>query len=263
MKIISAVFFILIFCTASAQLTYLGTFNNTGANPACINSEWKWQVITDSTLTYYNSDFSLYKAINITWPTKKNWEYGYIIGAYQNFVTTDGQISYVLEMSDSNGNIYAFINKEDGTQVFEADSIYDIYPASIIENGNITWGMEVSYINPEKSSYYSVAGTYCSSCSSSLCSSTSGLTGPVQGNGNIEIYPNPSTNETSLRYRLPAGITNAEIDIYTLEGQLLKKIPVNGPAGLLPPVYQSAGTYLYKLQTSKGVLIQKQVVVAQ
>lgn len=72
-------------------------------------------------------------------------------------------------------------------------------------------------------------------------------------------YPNPFNPVTSISYQLPAGMENAELEIYNTKGQLVKSITVNANNNQINwngtdnngnP--QSSGVYLYKLNIQQS-----------
>ncbi len=73
-------------------------------------------------------------------------------------------------------------------------------------------------------------------------------------------YPNPFNPETSISFKLDAKSThNAQIDIYNLRGQKVKRIPLNDKEIKAGKVIwnaenQASGIYLYRL-TSNGIVI--------
>ena len=76
--------------------------------------------------------------------------------------------------------------------------------------------------------------------------------------------PNPSKNETSIRYYLPKEVKTASLDIYSISGQLVKSIPLrekgNGTINISASNLQS-GTYVYKMTTDGKVTDAKKMIM--
>ncbi len=82
----------------------------------------------------------------------------------------------------------------------------------------------------------------------------------------IKIYPDPSGNAATIEYQLPQGESKGEIEITNLMGQVVKKITIgNGQSAIgkmeLDNTQLPAGTYFYQLQTGKGSVGVKKVII--
>lgn len=76
--------------------------------------------------------------------------------------------------------------------------------------------------------------------------------------------PNPTKNETSIRYYLPKDIKTASLEIYSISGQLVKSVPLrekgNGTIRLSGSDLQS-GTYIYKMTADGKVTDAKKLIM--
>ncbi|WP_261512727.1 T9SS type A sorting domain-containing protein [Chryseobacterium paludis] len=76
--------------------------------------------------------------------------------------------------------------------------------------------------------------------------------------------PNPTKNETSIRYYLPKDVKTASLEIYSISGQLVKSVPLrekgNGTIRLSGSDLQS-GTYVYKMTADGKVTDAKKLIM--
>lgn len=81
----------------------------------------------------------------------------------------------------------------------------------------------------------------------------------------FNIYPNPSTGKVTLQYELPNGEGEGEIILYNRQGAEVKRYKVDNTFKdlLLDNTMLPAGTYFYQLQTSKGAVGTKKMIVVK
>ncbi|MBK1897302.1 T9SS type A sorting domain-containing protein [Chryseobacterium paridis] len=76
--------------------------------------------------------------------------------------------------------------------------------------------------------------------------------------------PNPTKNETNIRYYLPKDIKTASLEIYSISGQLVKSVPLrekgNGTIRISGSDLQS-GTYVYKMVADGKVTDAKKLIM--
>ncbi|ASK29978.1 hypothetical protein CEY12_07590 [Chryseobacterium sp. T16E-39] len=76
--------------------------------------------------------------------------------------------------------------------------------------------------------------------------------------------PNPTKNETSIRYYLPKDVKTASLEIYSISGQLVKSVPLrekgNGTIRISGSDLQS-GTYVYKMTADGKVTDAKKLIM--
>ena len=69
------------------------------------------------------------------------------------------------------------------------------------------------------------------------------------------VYPNPSSGIFNFEFKLPEGIQNPVLEVYSLEGVKQGSWPVEvaSPTHTIDLTQLTAGTYLYRLVTDKGM----------
>ncbi|MGC9424197.1 T9SS type A sorting domain-containing protein, partial [Vibrio sp.] len=82
-------------------------------------------------------------------------------------------------------------------------------------------------------------------------------------------YPNPVADQTTIRFALPTNINKAELSIYNIKGQLVKRFELD--SGSKEPVKWDTtdmqgksvanGIYFYKLSTEKAEAVKKMIVI--
>jgi hypothetical protein len=97
-------------------------------------------------------------------------------------------------------------------------------------------------------------------------------TGIAEANGQLmqaqsgqlsNLYPNPSNGAVTLQYELPKGEQQGELVLYNMLGKEVKRYKVDNTFKdiLLDNTQLPAGTYFYQLQTSKGSVGTKKMIV--
>jgi len=87
---------------------------------------------------------------------------------------------------------------------------------------------------------------------------------------NIYNYPNPVRNSTTISFTIPRDITEAELKIYNIKGQLVKQFKIQNLKLKINEVIWDTkdesgkpvanGIYLYKLSTDKKDIIKKMII---
>lgn len=265
MKKILLAFACLLFThSLKAQIVYDATYNS--SSPIYLTklqvSGYKYVKRSGSTLELYNINHSVFKTITI--PP--------VFGAIQNifFVSetlfdTDNLVEYAVQSySASSTNKYrAYIFKENGTQLLMRDSaVISAGDQNIFQNQNsiyfdgtntkmklLIYNAGVVALAIQRTEIYTLPGTMpCSECSSGTVTGISAPSGGSGNGGSAVFYPNPVTDQLKLKYELPGGTQNAQINIYDLQGKLIETVKVTDTFDFiyLPSDYNN-GMYLYTL----------------
>ncbi len=212
--------------------------------------------LDNSEITLYNLDHSIYlPSIQIpeTWNA---YNYNILYIANTLFDCDSTNIEYLLSNRDS---VYVKIYREDGNMLFCFDSaqaysaigppLTHRYP---IINTPAGAKMLLDYSDGSVRVY-------------SLCGSLPNkIPNSIENNfGLSNSYPNPAKNYTRIDYQLPTGINKGEIVFYDAKGNEVKRFVVDRTFNHLriSTAELSSGTYFYNLQTSKGIVGAKKLVV--
>jgi hypothetical protein len=79
----------------------------------------------------------------------------------------------------------------------------------------------------------------------------------------FQNYPNPSGEETIIRYTLPAGIDRAEIRIFDLSGRCLKQYVASQSPVIIKSSELEAGIYFYSLVIAGKTVSTKRMIITK
>lgn len=287
---------VLLFCSLQsfAQLTLVKETDK-GFGYPCLLSDGRWLMYNQvrkgsnwdesklQSITLYNTDYSIYKVINIS------QKFPYDTLGYKNSIE-------ILEIEQSNGidNDYPFTDKffnldskvelvisyssylnnktvresiliinEDGDLIKQFDNAkggieIDYWKYFVVEFDDNTNGSEVQKI-------YSVPGNL--PCPFTCSQKAAGIAPITQPNQFKEIqvtgFPNPSSEKVTLAYSLPEGTQFGTLRLYTQTGELVKEFKVSNQVDHLelPVSEYNAGTYFYELQAGSSSSGGKKMVV--
>ena len=117
----------------------------------------------------------------------------------------------------------------------------------------ITGATSMYYTAPATGCYYCIVtgtGGCVSDTSNVVCVSFVGLT-EFPDNNNINLYPNPASNEITIEFP-----QSAVIEIRNMQGQLIKTINSSGKANIDVSSFPS-GVYVVEAITDKGVAVKR------
>jgi len=223
--------FILVFITVAAttlksQVTLEHTY--TAVSAAYVNlpvAGYKYYVmdVPNSQCKLYNNDHSLWKTINLSIPA--NYYLCDIQFVSENLFNTDNSIEllYVSCIYNSSLAYYTYdtrIANESGTILLSVPGggYSLIYPA---QTGSklLVWEYDFS-VYPEKvnTKVYSIPGQTETGLNDSQAVSQFSLR---------YAYPNPTSNTVTIPYNLPLNVTKAELNIYDVNGNLVKSFLID------------------------------------
>lgn len=227
-------------------------------------------------INIYNTNHTVYKSITIPTPgfTYSTRKIGYVS---EQLFDLDTLIEYVVSYLVTIPNYSKlFIYNELGATVFYRDSAsaYQDNPpnSSSFYNGEVihfngTWTkmtvvQGVSALT--KYEVYSLPGTIpCVECSSGIIT---GLTPTDEELKKIEpiIYPNPTSGELKLNYKLPLGCTKAKILIFDLNGKQVKEYTITDTfTNILLPEAFNDGMYLYSIKVNNEIIKTEKIILVK
>jgi hypothetical protein len=220
----------------------------------------------------YNLNHSLQKKINCSGFPLSNASnpssLGDILYLSQNLFTTDSKIEFMYCYQYNDINNYAIyatnIYNEDGVLLFSDTCAAAVrlnipvqqYP---IYNTSVGTKMILSY-RYGQAKVFSLPGTltnYIVEANVQLMQAQSGQFS--------NLYPNPSNGTVTLQYQLPEDESEGEIILYNQQGVEVKRYKVDNTFKdiLINNTQLPVGTYFYQLQTNKGAVGTKKMVIVK
>ncbi|MCK9613874.1 MAG: T9SS type A sorting domain-containing protein [Bacteroidales bacterium] len=216
------------------------------------------------TICIYNLNHSLLRTIDCTFlPSNINGTMGDVLYLSENLFDTDTQIEfmYIYTFGSPYNKGATKIVKENGVVIFADTGAAAVHPNWAMQQWpiyNTSQGtkMILSYTNMQ-AKVFSLSGTLTTDIAEA-----NGLL--MQQNGQLSnLYPNPSNGAITLQYELPNGETEGELILYNMQGMEMKRYKIDNTFNdiLLDNTQLPAGTYFYQLQTSKGAVGTKKMVI--
>jgi len=197
----------------------------------------------------YNTNFSLWKTINLTVPaTNYLYDIAYIS---ENLFTTDNALCLIYSYYnyDATNLYYTYttkIIKENGTVLLSLPGCQYNYVTTLTDGSTklVTYSYDYS-VNPYTiaTSVYDLPGNlYVSLPEKTEISTTSQL----------KAFPNPASNRLTLLFDLPLNVTDATLTITDLQGRLIHSYPVQPNTNRLDVQVAQLpdGVYFYVIQSS-------------
>jgi hypothetical protein len=213
-------------------------------------------------ISIYEMNHSLQKIISLSsFPMNSTGAIGEILYFSENLFNTDSKIEFIYVTNFASTDCYTYIYNENGTLIFSEPAspiIRSNVPLQQYPIYNTTYGtkMILSYPNGH-AKVFSLPGKL--------------TTGVAEANGLLmqqsgqlsKLYPNPSNGAVTLQYELPNGETEGELILYNMQGMEVKRYKIDNTFSdiLLDNTQLPAGTYFYQLQTSKGAVGTKKMVI--
>lgn len=216
------------------------------------------------TIDIYNLNHSLLKSISYAgFPQQPNDQATFLYFS-QNLFTTDTKIDFMYVYSTSASVENTQIYNEDGELLFQADSMAALVtvnsPQEQLPIYNTTNGtkMILSCQFNDTARVYSLPGTLSAGIEEANNQLIQAQCGRLSN-----LFPNPSNGAVTLQYQLPEGVQEGELILYNMQGAEVKRYKVDNTFKdvLIDNKQLQAGTYFYQLQTNKGAVGTKKMVV--
>jgi len=217
------------------------------------------------TIKIYDINHSIIKSINIAAFSTDGGTPGIgdLLYFSETLFNTDNKMEfmYIRDPTISSPYPITYIYNEDGNVIFSDTGAAMIrlnfeqqqFP---IYNTSMGTKMILSYDNGQ-AKVFSLPGTL----STAIAEANGQL---MQQNGAFSnLYPNPSNGSVTLQYELPKEERQGELILYNMQGTEIKRYKVDNTFKdiLLDNTQLPAGTYFYQLQTKKGAVGTKKMVV--
>ncbi|OFX33169.1 MAG: hypothetical protein A2X08_14085 [Bacteroidetes bacterium GWA2_32_17] len=212
-------------------------------------------------IVIYNLNHSLVKTISLSGVPLDNGVVGDILYLSETLFDTDSSIEFMYTVFGV-GYYITNIYKENGSFIFSDTGSVMVHPNYEMQQYpiyNTSQGtkMILSYKNGH-AKVFSLAGTL-----STSIEQANGQLMQAQNGQFSNLYPNPSNGSVTLQYELPKNETEGELILYNMQGTEVKRYKVDNTFKdiLLDNKQLAAGTYFYQLQTKKGAVGTKKMIV--
>jgi len=211
-------------------------------------------------ISIYDMNHSLLKTISFaSFPGMSVYQ-GDILYLSQSLFNTDPKIEFLYSSHNGSGGYYTGIYNEDGVVLFSDTGLIAIRSAVLLQqypiyNTSLGTKMIISYKNGQ-AKVFGLAGIL----TTSIANTNQNLLNSIAISN---PYPNPTSNSTTIDYKLPSGENQGEIVFYDLQGNEVKRFKVDQTFNslLISTSDIAAGTYYYQLQTSGNISAGKKLVV--
>ena len=219
---------------------------------------------TGNTIDIYYMNHTLERTISLaTFPVSiSDGRPGDILYLSEQLFDTDPDIDFMYCVSLGGNIYYTNIYNEDCTMIFSDTASVPIrnnIPLQQYPIYNTSYGtkMILSYTNG-LAGVFNLPGTL-----SAGIAEANGQLMQMQNGQLSNLYPNPSNGSVTLQYELPKEERQGELILYNMQGAEVKRYKVDNTFKdiLLDNTALPAGTYFYQLQTKKGAVGTKKMVV--
>lgn len=270
---------IIISLALKAQITLEATYDTASANLYMITLEVDGEkyvrvdrlTSAHRAIILYNTDHSIWKTIDCSsFPKydscgsslsygRYNFEVLYIT---QHLFDLDDGIEFMFNVNGcAVGANFTGIYNENGTAIFTqngaAPSVHLNVPIVFKPIYNTANGtkMILSFPATNQAKVYSLTGT--------LTTSNMLISDNPSNIESFSAYPNPSSNQTTINYKLPIGTQKGEIVISDLNGKEIKKYSIDNSFDnlVIPTNELIKGMYLYSLKGDGKILETKKIIV--
>jgi hypothetical protein len=213
--------------------------------------------IASNVVKIYNIDHSIYQTITLPNPPV-NQTYSGVYLLSDKLFDTDNLIEFVLLYKDSqlsNFTNYHKVINENGVILLQNNKIE-------FEALNLSGTYKLRCMAPtyDSSFVYSLPGTL-------PCDACGGPTSIVKNNSSTNTmpnaYPNPTSTQITIPYKLTNSDTKGKINFYDINGKILREYNVDNTFEnlILDTKEFSAGTYYYNLTSNSGKSDAKKIIV--
>jgi hypothetical protein len=275
-KLTLFIFFFVFICidkNAKAQITlehtYVGAFGQVYiVDIETYGQKYCWRDWAAGYVRLYNLDHSVFRAMPLpVVPFTVMYQRAILYVTKDLFSCSDDYIEYMYSYMDSTilpyRNSTRIVN-ELGNVIMAADSFAPLVAANVPQT-------QVPIYNTPLGTKMILSGGANSTSNDarvySLCGILTTSIEPVNFSSEdistLSAFPNPSSNQTTIEYQFPPGITSGEIILYDMNGVEVKRYKVDSMFSniLLDNSSLKSGTYFYQLAASGNIIGTKKMVV--
>lgn len=281
MKKIYFILLIIISISGICQITFNHSVSTRGYLVKLHVNGYKYCVITTNTINLYNLNHTLFKSIAIPPPYNTTIGNRTVLYISENLFDLDNGVEFIVGRSMGSPSFTCNVSvvDETGAVILSKDSAY-------LGGVTTTWSAYTSFMNQEPIYYdgtgaklsfdiypsfgssssirndvYNLPGTIpCITCTSGTVSGFAVIQDPYIESP--QFFPNPTSGQLKLKYKLPNGAGIAEMKIYDMQGKLVDEFKVTDDYDFiyLPTNYNN-GLYLYSLIVDGKVIKTEKIVL--
>jgi len=236
-------------------------------------SGYKYMVCDTDQIVLYNLNHSIFKTISV--PSQPSMTFNTFNLRYVSeelFNTNANDVEYIMTYATTSNVSITKIYDENGNLIFYRDSAFiENQGASEYQQRGIQYtsaGVKmILRLQNNNVEVYSLPGTLpCTECTSGVMSGFAQASTPSNPSQYIpDPYPNPTNSTSTISYLLPDGTKTGQIIFYDMTGNEVKRFSVSNEFNslIISSVDLTPGIYYYTLETNKGTIPGKQVIVTQ
>jgi hypothetical protein len=254
---------------ANAQISVGHVYPDAGRNLTMVNLEndgqkYCWQDWTGSRVVLYNLDYSIFKIMPLPIVNSNNTYARYIFHVSRNLFDctsdeTGEKIEYMYVYVDSSYLTNTVIADELGSVFF---FVQGMNPLCVLWPSvyNTPTGAKM-ILSPHQPPYNAIVYDLCGT----LPTSVESIGSSSHYISSLSAFPNPSSEQATIEYQFPPGITSGEIILYDINGLEVKRYIVDSTFNnlLLDNTALYSGTYFYQLTAGGNIIGTKKMVVVK
>lgn len=236
------------------------------------SSGYKFAINDTDKIVLYNLNHTVFKTINFPSIPDMYGEPVILYISEELFDTDPTDVEYFFLYNDANYTRRCRVFDESGNTLFAKDTAnevvanaFDNYHENFIVHTSSGTKMTISDCPGKKAYVYSLPGFLaCHDCTNGVTTTRINTTeSPTVKD--ISNYPNPTGSQTTIVYDLPKEVSIADLVIYSITGQEIKRFKVSSVFHdiIIDTNDLSSGTYYYQIQTSTGYSQSKKMVVVK
>lgn len=245
----------------AGQITLESTYNHSGTFTKLAQSGYKFYLmdVASNQCRIYNTNHTLWKTINLAVPAN-NYLYD-IRYISENLFTTDNNLclAYIYYNYNASGQYYSYTAKvirENGTELLSIPGCQYLYAHSVGTAGTKLVAYSYNYsVSPYtiQTLVYNLPGQLVSVSDSDIFNEEALL----------NAFPNPANDFINIYYELPDGISNAEMLIHDIGGNVLRKFDIGNQSEniMISTGSFPKGFYLYAINSGSRLIKSGKFIV--
>jgi hypothetical protein len=245
----------------AGQITLENTYNHSGTFTNLAQSGYKFYVmdVAANQCRISNTNHTLWKTINLTVPAD-NYLYD-IRYISENLFTTDNNLclAYIYYNYNAAGQYYTYTAKvirENGTELLSIPGCQYLYAHSVGTAGTKLVAYSYNYsVSPYtiQTLVYNLPGQ--------LVSGSNGAA--LNEETSMHAFPNPANDFITIYYELPDGVSNAEMLIHDIDGNVVRKFDIAHQSDnmIISTVSFPKGFYLYAINSGSRFIKSGKFIV--